>query len=55
MGLIDQLKSAGEQASARGRESVQEAQIRHDLALAYDSIGQTACDLIELEAISHAG
>lgn len=53
MGLIDQLKAAGKEASARGRESVQEAQIRHDLAVAYGSIGQTAFDLAELGAISH--
>ena len=52
MGLIDQLKTAGEQVAAGARETVQEAQLRHDLAEAYGELGRVAFGLLEEGALA---
>ena len=51
MGLIDQVKAGAEQATSRARESVQEAQLRHELGQAYGELGRTAFGLIEQRAL----
>lgn len=40
MGLIDRLKTAGEEASARAHETLLEVQLRQDLADAYLALGR---------------
>jgi hypothetical protein len=47
MGLIDQLKLASEQASARARETVTETQLKQDLAHAYTDLGRVTYALVE--------
>ncbi len=47
MGLIDRLTSAGQQASAGARATVEEADLRRSLARAYDRLGRRAFALIE--------
>jgi len=54
VGLIDKLKSAGEEASARARESVEETQLRRELAQAYGELGRAAFALIEQGALAEA-
>lgn len=46
--LFSKLASAGEHASSAARESVDEAQLKHDLAQAYGELGRTAFVLVEL-------
>jgi hypothetical protein len=47
MGLIDQLKLAGEQASSTARQSMQATQLRHELELAYGELGRATYALVE--------
>lgn len=54
MGLIERLKTAGEQASSQARQSVREAQLGSELARAYDQLGRAAFALIERGALSDA-
>lgn len=54
MGLIDKLKAAGEEASARARASVEEAQLRRELTQAYRELGRAAFELIEQGALAEA-
>ena len=55
MGLIDQLKSAGDQASSRARKTVEETQLKHELTLAYGALGEIAYGLVERGVVSDAG
>ena len=52
--LIDKLKTAGEECSARARESVEEAPLRRELAQAYGELGRAAFVLIEQGALADA-
>lgn len=47
MGLIDRMKTSAEQATSRARESVQEAQLRHELGQAYGELGRSAYGLVD--------
>ena len=47
MELIEKLKEGAEQATNRARESVQETQLRHDLAEAYRELGRATFALLE--------
>ncbi|HVC86016.1 MAG TPA: hypothetical protein VNC40_01170 [Gaiellaceae bacterium] len=47
MGLIDRVKAGAEQAAGRARESVQEAQLRHELGQAYGELGRVSYALLE--------
>lgn len=51
MGLIDKVIGAGERASASARASVQEAQLKQDLAQAYGDLGRMAFALVEEGAL----
>jgi hypothetical protein len=53
VGLIDNLKSAGEQATASARTSLQETQLRHDLTQAYAELGRATYDLLARGALVH--
>lgn len=52
MGLIDKMKTGAEQATSRARESLQEAQLRHELGHAYDELGRSAYALLEQGALA---
>lgn len=52
MGMIDKLRAGAEQATSRARESVQEAQLRHDLGAAYGDLGRITFALVERGALS---
>jgi hypothetical protein len=54
LGLIDKLKDAGEQASSRARGTVQEVQLRRDLAEAYGELGRKAYALVREGALTDA-
>lgn len=45
--MIDRLRAGAEQATSRARESVQEAQLRHELGVAYADLGRGTFALIE--------
>jgi hypothetical protein len=54
MGLMDKLKAGAEevkvgagQATAAARDTVHEAQVRHDLAQAYTELGRTTYTLVD--------
>jgi|HubBroStandDraft_6_1064221.scaffolds.fasta_scaffold64336_3 hypothetical protein len=47
MGMIDRLNVAARQAAESTRESVQEAEIAHDLSNAYEGLGHVAFALSE--------
>jgi hypothetical protein len=51
MGLVDRMREGAEQATSRARESVQEVQVKRDLAHAYGELGRAAFALIERGAI----
>lgn len=51
MGLIDRMREGAEQATSRARESVQDVQVKRDLAQAYGELGRAAFALIERGAI----
>ena len=50
--MIDKLKAGAEQATSRARESVQEAEVRHDLGQAYGELGRIAFALVEQGALT---
>lgn len=52
MGMIERLREGAEQAASRARESVQEAELRHDLALAYGELGRATFALLEQGGLS---
>jgi hypothetical protein len=52
MGLIDKMREGAEQATSRARESVQEVQLKHDLAQAYSDLGRATYKLVEQGEIS---
>lgn len=45
--MIEKLRAGAEQATSRARESVREADLRHDLGMAYRELGRTAFALVE--------
>ena len=51
MGLIERLTAAGQQATASARETLEETQLRRDLARAYDDLGRTTSELIQRGAL----
>ncbi len=52
MGMIDRITAAGQQATSRARESIEETQIRRDLGHAYTDLGHSAYALIATGALS---
>jgi hypothetical protein len=58
MGFMDKLKAGAEElkvgageATTRARDTVQEAQVRRDLAQAYTELGRTAYTLVDEGAL----
>ena len=47
MGLIDELKSGAQKATAHARVSVREAELGHDLDEAYAELGREAFGLMQ--------
>lgn len=52
--MIDKLTAAGQRATERARESVHEAQLKHDLAHAYSELGHTTFTLVQQGAVTEA-
>lgn len=52
MGLIDELKSGAQKATAHARVSVREAELGHDLNEAYAELGREAFSLMQTGALS---
>ena len=51
MGLIDELKSEAQKATAHARVSVREAELGHDLDEAYAELGREAFGLMQTGAL----
>jgi hypothetical protein len=47
MALIDKLETAGEQATAAARESLEQAELNRDLNQAYNDLGRTTSALMQ--------
>jgi len=54
MSFFDKAKQAANQAAAKAKEGVEDAQQKHQLSQAYDELGKTTFELIESGEISHA-
>src|SRR5262245_34133473 len=55
MGFLDKVKTAGEQAIARGKEELEEQKTKRDLNQAYGDLGEAAFDLVDSASLSHDG
>ena len=53
MGFLDKVKTATEQAVARGKEELEEQKTKRELNQAYGDLGETAFGLADSGAISH--
>ena len=54
MGFLDKVKTATEQAVARGKEEFEEQKTKRELNQAYGELGETAFGLVDSGALSHA-
>ena len=53
MGFLDKVKTAGEQAIARGKEEIEEQKTKRELNQTYGDLGETVFGLVDSGAISH--
>ena len=53
MSLLDKAKKAAEQAATKAKEGVEDVQQKRELGQAYNSLGETAFELLEAGEISH--
>ena len=53
MGFLDKVKTATEQAVARGKEELEEQKTKRELNQAFGELGETAFGLADSGAISH--
>ncbi len=53
MGLLDKAKQAAEQAAAKAKEGVEDAQTKRQLGQAYDELGKTTFELVDAGEVSH--
>jgi hypothetical protein len=47
MGFLDKVKTATDQAIARGKEELEEQKTKRDLTHAYEELGTTVFDLVD--------
>mgnify|MGYP001347623796 CR=1 FL=1 len=52
--MIDRLRAGAEQATSRARDRLEEAQLKHDLSVAYGELGRSVFALIEKGVLSEA-
>jgi hypothetical protein len=52
MGFLDKVKTATEQAVARGKEEIEEQKTKRELNQAYGDLGEAAFGLVESGAIT---
>jgi hypothetical protein len=52
MGFLDKVKTATDQAIARGKEELEEAKTRRELNHAYGELGETVFGLVDSGALS---
>ena len=55
MGFLDKVKTATEQAVARGKEELEEQKTKRELNQAYSDLGEAAFGLVDSGALSHDG
>jgi len=53
MGFLDKVKTATEQAVARGKEEIEEQKTKRELNGAYSELGETTFGLVDSGAISN--
>jgi hypothetical protein len=54
MGFLDKVKTATEQAVARGKEEFEEQKTKRELGQAYGDLGEKAFGLVDSGTLSHA-